>query len=120
MKKSTFGLLATAAMLLTPVAAFAQDYQENLQINHSAGSASGYGNFVNQNTTQNNNVPIPVHQGGGTGYGDASGGDGSGTPHEVDNYYDPSYGGASATTDSDGNTYFSVPGLSINSGDPNW
>ena len=52
MKKSTFGLLATAAMILTPVAAFAQDSQSNLQINRSNAAAVGVGNFVNQNTTQ--------------------------------------------------------------------
>lgn len=34
--------------------------------------------------------------------------------------YDPSYGGSSATTDSNGCTYFSIPGMSINSCDPNW
>ena len=52
MKKSTFGLLATAAMILTPVAAFAQDSQSNLQINRSDAAAVGVGNFVNQNTVQ--------------------------------------------------------------------
>ena len=52
MKKSTFGLLATAAMILTPVAAFAQDAQSNLQINRANGAAVGVGNFVNQNATQ--------------------------------------------------------------------
>ena len=35
MKKSTFGFIATAAMLITPMAAFAQDAQQNLQINRS-------------------------------------------------------------------------------------
>ena len=52
MKKSTFGFLATAAFLLTPVAAFAQDAQSNLQINRSDAAAVGYGNYVNQNTNQ--------------------------------------------------------------------
>ena len=52
MKKSTFGILATAAMILTPVAAMAQDAQSNLQINRSDAAAVGVGNFVNQNTTQ--------------------------------------------------------------------
>ena len=54
MKKSTFGLIATAAMLFTPVAAFAQDSQSNLQINRNAGAAAGYGNVVNQQGTQVN------------------------------------------------------------------
>ena len=52
MKKSTFGLLATAAMLFTPIAAFAQDSQQNLQINRSDAAAVGVGNFVNQTTNQ--------------------------------------------------------------------
>ena len=52
MKKSTFGLIATAAMILTPVAAFAQDSQSNLQINRSDAAVVGIGNFVNQNTVQ--------------------------------------------------------------------
>lgn len=34
--------------------------------------------------------------------------------------YDPAYGGSSATTDSNGCTYYSIPGMSINSCDPNW
>ncbi|GAB4535420.1 MAG: hypothetical protein Tsb0014_22400 [Pleurocapsa sp.] len=34
--------------------------------------------------------------------------------------YDPSYGGSSATTDSNGCTYFSIPGMTVNSCDDNW
>ena len=52
MKKSTFGIIATVAMLFTPVAAMGQDSQQNLQINRSNGAAVGVGNFVNQNTDQ--------------------------------------------------------------------
>jgi hypothetical protein len=52
MKKSTFGLIATAAMIFTPVAAFAQDSQQNLQINHSGAAAVGEGNFINQTVDQ--------------------------------------------------------------------
>jgi hypothetical protein len=52
MKKSTFGLLATVALIFTPVAAFAQDSQQNLQINHSSAAAVGEGNFVNQTVDQ--------------------------------------------------------------------
>ena len=52
MKKSTFSLIATAAMIFTPVAAFAQDSQQNLQINHSGAAAVGEGNFVNQTVDQ--------------------------------------------------------------------
>lgn len=51
MKKS-LSLLATAAFALIPIAAFAQDSQQNLQINHSAAAAVGEGNFVNQTTNQ--------------------------------------------------------------------
>ena len=52
MKKSTFGLLATAALIFTPVAAFAQDSQQNLQINRSDAAAVGVGNYINQDTLQ--------------------------------------------------------------------
>ena len=52
MKKSTFSFIATAVMLLTPVVAFAQDSQSNLQINRSSAAAVGVGNYVNQNTVQ--------------------------------------------------------------------
>lgn len=123
MKSSKLGLLATVAVFFTPVAAFAQDSQESLQINNSAGSAAGYGNVIYQDTTQNHNVPMPIDaEYGGDTYGDAQGGNGSETPHVVDNVYDSSYGGASSTTDSDGCTYFTdySSGLSINSCDPNW
>lgn len=54
MKKSTFGLIATAALIFTPVAAFAQDSQQNLQINHSGAAAVGEGNWVDQTTDQYN------------------------------------------------------------------
>ena len=52
MKKSTFGLIATATMLLTPISAFAQDSQQNLQINRSGAAAVGVGNYINQDTLQ--------------------------------------------------------------------
>jgi hypothetical protein len=52
MKKSTFGLIATAALIFTPVAAFAQDSQQNLQINHSSAAAVGEGNYIDQTTGQ--------------------------------------------------------------------
>ena len=70
MKKSTFGLLATAAMLLTPVAAFAQDSQQNLQINRSDAAAVGVGNYVNQTTGQfSNQTQLDIN---GYGYGSPS------------------------------------------------
>jgi hypothetical protein len=52
MKKSTFGLIATVALIFTPVAAFAQDSQQNLQINHSGAAAVGEGNYIDQTTSQ--------------------------------------------------------------------
>ena len=52
MKKSTFGLLAATALIFTPVAAFAQDSQQNLQINRSDAAAVGVGNYINQGTLQ--------------------------------------------------------------------
>ena len=52
MKKSTFGLIATAALVFTPIAAFAQDSQQNLQINRSDAAAVGIGNYINQDTLQ--------------------------------------------------------------------
>ena len=48
MKKSTFGLLAASALLLTPVAAFAQDNQSNLQIGNNGAAAVGEGHYINQ------------------------------------------------------------------------
>ena len=66
MKKSTFGLLATAALVLTPFAAFAQDSQQNLQINRSDAAAVGVGNYINQTTGQfSNQTQVDV---GGYGY----------------------------------------------------
>ena len=55
MKKSTFGLIAATAMLLTPLAALAQDSQQNLQLNDSAAGAVGVGNLINQQTYQRSN-----------------------------------------------------------------
>ncbi len=70
MKKSTFGLLATAAMLLTPIAAFAQDSQQNLQINRSDAAAVGIGNYINQNTLQSSDqTQLDIN---GYGYGSPS------------------------------------------------
>lgn len=55
MKKLTFNLIATAALIFTPVAALAQDSQQNLQINHSAAAGVGEGNLINQGTDQYSN-----------------------------------------------------------------
>ncbi len=70
MKKSTFGLLATAALIFTPVAAFAQDSQQNLQINRSDAAAVGVGNYINQATGQfSNQNQVDIN---GYGYGTPS------------------------------------------------
>jgi hypothetical protein len=55
MKKSTFGILATLALTLSPVAVFAQDAQTNIQSNTNSASAVGDANLLLQNATQNNN-----------------------------------------------------------------
>lgn len=55
MKKATFGLLATAALVLTPITAFAQDSQQSIQINRSNAAAVGQGNYINQTTDQMSN-----------------------------------------------------------------
>ena len=52
MKKSTFGILATVALALTPVAAFAQDSQTSVQTNHNSAAAVGHGNAILQNADQ--------------------------------------------------------------------
>jgi hypothetical protein len=53
MKKSTFGILATLALTLAPVAAFAQDAQTSIQNNTNSASAVGDANLILQNATQN-------------------------------------------------------------------
>jgi hypothetical protein len=55
MKKSTLSLLATAAFALIPISAFAQDSQQNIQVNHGAAAAVGEGNLINQTTGQYSN-----------------------------------------------------------------
>ncbi len=50
--KSKLGLLATVAVLFTPVAAFAQDSQVSVQNNSNSAAAVGTGNFIYQDTTQ--------------------------------------------------------------------
>ncbi len=65
MKKSTFGILATVALALTPVAAFAQDAQTSVQTNSNSAAAVGYGNTIYQDATQASNQT----QLDGVGYG---------------------------------------------------
>ena len=52
MKTSKLSLLATVAILFTPVAAFAQDSQVSVQNNSNSAAAVGTGNFIYQDTTQ--------------------------------------------------------------------
>lgn len=52
--KSAFGLLATAALVLAPVAAFAGQSQVNSQGSKNSGVASGVGNTVVQDQDLNN------------------------------------------------------------------
>jgi hypothetical protein len=52
MKSSKLSLLATVAILFTPVAAFAQDSQVNVQNNSNSAAAIGTGNTIVQDTTQ--------------------------------------------------------------------
>jgi hypothetical protein len=51
MKKS-FGILATVALAFSPVAAFAQETQLNVQGASNSAAAVGTHNFVNQNIDQ--------------------------------------------------------------------
>ncbi len=66
MKSSKLGLLATVAILFTPVAAFAQDSQVNVQNNSNSAAAVGTGNLILQDTTQvSNQTQLGI---GGYGY----------------------------------------------------
>jgi hypothetical protein len=50
--KKAFGVLATAALVFAPVAAFAQETQVNSQSAGNSGVAAGHGNLVIQNVDQ--------------------------------------------------------------------
>ena len=65
MKASKLGILATVAVLFTPVAAFAQDSQVSVQGNSNSATAVGYGNTIYQDATQASNQT----QVDGYGYG---------------------------------------------------
>ncbi|MGL5807483.1 MAG: hypothetical protein ACRC2R_02335 [Xenococcaceae cyanobacterium] len=54
MVKKYFGLIATAALVFSPVAAFANEAQVSSQKAGNSGVASGVGNMVIQNTDQDN------------------------------------------------------------------
>jgi protein-disulfide isomerase len=53
MIKKSFGLIATVALALSPVAAFAQQAQINSQGASNSGVAAGHGNLMIQNVDQN-------------------------------------------------------------------
>ena len=53
MKKSTFGILATVAIAFSPLAAFAEDAQTNIQSNTNSAAAVGDANAVIQKANQN-------------------------------------------------------------------
>jgi protein-disulfide isomerase len=53
MFNKSFGLIATIALTLAPVAVFAQETQISSQGASNSGVASGYGNTVVQNVDQN-------------------------------------------------------------------
>ena len=55
MKASKLSILATVAVIFTPVAAFAQDSQVSVQNNSNSAAAIGTGNLVIQDTTQVSN-----------------------------------------------------------------
>jgi opacity protein-like surface antigen len=52
MKSSKLGLIATVAILFTPVAAFAQDAQTSVQSNTNSAAAIGTGNVILQDANQ--------------------------------------------------------------------
>ena len=54
MNKSTFGLLATVALVFSPVAAFAQSTAINNQNASNSAAAIGVNNFVQQDILQQN------------------------------------------------------------------
>ena len=54
MKTTKLGILATVAVLFTPVAAFAGDTASNTQINKNSAAAVGDANVILQQAHQNN------------------------------------------------------------------
>ncbi|MDJ0651062.1 MAG: hypothetical protein QNJ60_20400 [Xenococcaceae cyanobacterium MO_188.B19] len=68
MKASKLSILATVAVLFTPVAAFAQDSQTSIQTNSNSAAAVGYGNVILQNADQYSNQTQVDGYGYGYGY----------------------------------------------------
>ncbi len=70
MKTTKLGILATVAVLFTPVAALAGDAQTNLQINKNSAAAVGDANVLLQQAHQNNRqVQVGAKKGYPYGYG---------------------------------------------------
>ena len=70
MKKSTFGILATVALALSPVAAFAQDAQTSVQTNSNSAAAVGNYNAIIQDASQSSDQLQVGADGYGYGYPD--------------------------------------------------
>ncbi len=68
MKASKLTLLATVAVLFTPIAAFAQDSQVSVQGNSNSAAAVGHGNTIIQDATQASNQTQVDGYGYGYGY----------------------------------------------------
>ncbi len=70
MKTAKLGILATMAVLFTPVAAFAGDTQTNIQTNKNSAAVVGNGNLLLQQAHQNNRqAQVGVRGGYPYGYG---------------------------------------------------
>ncbi len=70
MKASKLGILATVAVLFTPVAAFAGDTQTNIQTNKNSAAAVGNANVLLQQAHQNNRqLQVGAKVGHPYGYG---------------------------------------------------
>ena len=73
MKTTKLGILATVAVLFTPVVATAGDFQTNIQTNKNSAAAVGDANTILQQAHQNNRqTQVDVGKGGypyGYGYG---------------------------------------------------
>ena len=68
MKTSKLGILATVAVLFTPVAAFANDSQVSIQGNQNSAAAVGNGNLILQDNAQFSNQNQLDVDGYGYGY----------------------------------------------------
>lgn len=89
MKKSTFGILATVALVFSPVAAFANQAQISGQSANNSGAAVGYGNYVDQEidqTSYQTQLEVPGYYHQADPQVQISGQEGSNTGAAVGNY----------------------------------